>query len=127
MKGVYMMKLNQIFTSHMVFASGLPIRIYGTGAGEAEIVFAGKTKRVISHEDEWLAEFPPMAYGGPYELVFTSAGETVVLEDIYVGEVYVFAGQSNMQIKMESASTEEALYEGHEKLRLFSTTAGFPL
>ena len=98
MKGVYMMKLNQIFTSHMVFASGLPIRIYGTGAGEAEIVFAGETRRVISHENEWLVELPPMAYGVPYELVFASAGETVVLEDIYVGEVYVFARQSNMPI-----------------------------
>ena len=34
------MKLNSIFTSHMVFAKGMPIRIFGEGKGTAEITFA---------------------------------------------------------------------------------------
>lgn len=115
------MKLNNIFTSNMVFASRLPIRIYGTGSGSAEITFAGQTKTVVSNKEEWLVEFPPMEYGGPYDLVFDSKDGIVVLNDIYVGEVYLFAGQSNMQFKMKESSYDTSLYETNEKLRLFST------
>lgn len=114
------MKLNNIFTSHMVFAAKQPIRIYGTGVGEAVITFAGQTKAVISDAEQWLVEFSPMEYSGPYELVFESQ-ERVVLNDIYVGEVYLFAGQSNMQFKMKTESTNPSLYESNENLRLFST------
>ena len=39
------MKLNKIFSSHMVFAKGLPIRVYGEGEGVAKITFAGKEKK----------------------------------------------------------------------------------
>ena len=38
------MKLNPIFRSHMVFAVGKPIRIYGEGAGKVEISFAAYSK-----------------------------------------------------------------------------------
>lgn len=116
-----MMKLNNIFGSNMVFAAELPIRIYGTGVGKAKITFAGQTKTVVSDKEEWLIEFSPMEYGGPYELVFDCDGQSVVLNDIYVGEVYLFAGQSNMQFKMKFSSTDQSLYETNEKLRLFST------
>ncbi len=115
------MKLSNIFNSNMVFAAKLPIRIYGTGMGEAKISFAGQTEKVISDTNEWLIEFSPMEYGGPYELEFETENETVILNDIYIGEVYLFAGQSNMQFKLNSSSTEPSLYETNEKLRLFST------
>lgn len=115
------MKLNSIFGSNMVFAANLPIRVYGTGSGEAEITFAGHTEKVVSDSDKWLVEFPSMGYGGPYELVFNNGEETTILSDIYLGEVYLFAGQSNMQFKLKQSSTDVALYETNEKLRLFST------
>jgi sialate O-acetylesterase len=105
----------------MVFAAKLPIRIYGTGAGKAEITFAGQTKTVVSNDDKWLVEFSPMEYGGPYELIFDCGEEKVILNDIYIGEVYLFAGQSNMQFKMCESTTDKALYETNENLRLFST------
>ncbi len=115
------MKLNVIFGSHMVFAAGLPVRIYGNGKGEAEITFASQTVKVCSDSDEWLVEFPAMEYGGPYVLSFKSDEQQVVYDDIYIGEVYLFAGQSNMQFKLKESSAGEDLYEDCDKLRLFST------
>lgn len=115
------MQLDNIFSSNMVFAAKLPIRIYGTGIGKAEITFAGQTKTVISNNEKWLVEFSPMEYGGPYELTFDCGEEKVILNDIYIGEVYLFAGQSNMQFKMCDSSTDKAFYETNENLRLFST------
>lgn len=115
------MKLNVIFSSNMVFAQGLPIRIYGTGKGEAQITFAEQTRTVVSEAEQWQVGFPPMAYGGPYELIFESNDETVTLTDIYVGEVYLFAGQSNMQFKLNSATEYTHACETHKKLRMFFT------
>jgi sialate O-acetylesterase len=105
----------------MVFASGKPIRIFGTGKGKAEIIFANVSKTIVSEQEQWLVEFPPMECGGPYELTFVSDGETVNFTDIYVGEVYLFAGQSNMQFKVKEGADDFDLCETNEMLRLYST------
>lgn len=115
------MKLNRIFTSHMVFAAGLPIRIYGEGRGRAKISFAGRHRTVVSDNDSWIVEFPPMEYGGPYDMEIVFETESILLSDIHVGDVYLFAGQSNMQFKLKESSANHSLYETIEKLRLFST------
>lgn len=115
------MRLNNIFSSHMVFASRLPIRIYGTGTGKAKITFAGKTVTVTSVADNWFIEFSPMDYGGPYELIFETDDKSTVLNDIYIGEVFLFAGQSNIEFKLKSSSFDTSLYESCDNLRLFST------
>lgn len=113
------MKLNPIFRDRMVFAANLPIRIYGEGCGKAEIAFAGQKKTVVSEEAFWLTELAAMPYGGPYTLTVSFETETVVLEDIYVGEVYLFAGQSNMEWKLHQTITPEQMYKTNNKLRLF--------
>lgn len=115
------MELNKIFTSHMVFAAKKPIRIYGTGKGTAKITFAAYEKTVLSENDNWFIEFEPMEYGGPYKLEAEFPDRKITLEDIYVGEVFLFAGQSNMQFKMKESSTPEEEYRANSRLRLFST------
>ena len=115
------MKLNAIFASNMVFAANKPIRVYGEGKGAAEISFAGKTLTANSNGGFWMVEFPEMNYGGPYELTFKSETGTVILSDIYVGEVYLFAGQSNMQFKLNESLTPAEKYESNDMMRLFST------
>ena len=114
------MQLNAIFSSGMVFAKDHPIRIYGTGEGRAEIVFAGIKQQIVSQNGEWFVEFHPMECGGPHELVLTTEGKEIVLNDIYVGEVYLFAGQSNMQFKIKQGQDDPAFCETNEMLRLFS-------
>ena len=101
------MKLDKIFSSHMVFSANKPIRIYGGGKGQATVVFNGVEKNVISDSDEWLVEFQPMNYGGPYELKFIYNSKESILDDIYVGEVYLFSGQSNMGLKIKETNVTE--------------------
>ena len=113
------MRLNNIFTSGAVFPKGKTIRIFGTGKGECEIEFAGIKKSLKSEDDVWCAEFPPMQYGGPYTLIFTSDGERVELNDIYIGEVYLFGGQSNIAFMLKASNTPVEDYEEIEGLRLF--------
>lgn len=115
------MKLNKIFTSNMVFAANKPIRIYGYGSGEAKLCFAGMEAIVRSESDEWYIELPAMQYGGPFCLKFECGGEVTELNDIYVGEVYLFAGQSNMQFKLKESSVNLSDCVADDRLRLLIT------
>ena len=44
-----------------------------------------------------------------------------MLENIYVGDVYLFAGQSNMQFKLKESTAPAEMYESNDMLRMFST------
>lgn len=115
------MKLHSIFTSHMVFAAGKPIRVYGTGEGVATVTLNGVAATAVSENGVWLAELPAMPYGGPYTLCANLDGEEITLTDVYVGEVYLMAGQSNMQFKMNESSSPAECYEDVPLLRMYST------
>ena len=91
------MELNKIFSSNMVFAANLPIRIYGEGHGKAEISFADYSETVNSTCERWMVEFPPLSCGGPYTLKVAFEDKDIILENIYVGRVLLCAGQSNMR------------------------------
>ncbi len=114
------MKLDRLFTSHMVFARDKEIRIWGEGDGEADITFAGEKKRVTSENGKWLVTFSPMREGGPHTLVFSHNGQETRLDDIYVGEVWLFAGQSNMAFKLCESTTPKDRYLSCDKLRYYS-------
>lgn len=105
----------------MVLPAGKVLRFYGEGAGKISISFAGLEKTEHFAEDIWYVEFPPMEYGGPYDIKVSLDGKDIILEDVYVGEVYLFSGQSNMQYKVQESPFIPGPYPDDEKLRLFST------
>jgi len=115
------MKLNNLFTSHMVLPMNKEFLVFGEGKGIAKVVFNGIERSVDTDSDKWEMSFPPMDYGGPYEMTVILNGEKTVLDDIYIGKVYLFAGQSNMQFKIEESTTKPEDCKPTSKLRLFST------
>ncbi|MBQ2522962.1 MAG: sialate O-acetylesterase, partial [Prevotella sp.] len=63
--------------------------------------------------------------GGPYSIIFKD-GETVILNNVMIGEVWICSGQSNMEMPMKGykgqpveGATEELLSCKDEGLRLF--------
>lgn len=56
---------------------------------------------------------------GPYSAVISMDNETVELQNIYVGLVFLMAGQSNMQFKLKEST--ETHYRTNAAVRLFST------
>lgn len=105
----------------MVFAAGKPIRIYGTGKGTVRINFIGQKKLLRSSTDTWICELSPMEYGGPYSMEIYLDDEKTVLEDIYIGEVYLMSGQSNMEFKLKESSADKSVCRSNNFLRLFAT------
>ena len=115
------MKLAPIFNHHMIFAANNPILIWGQGDGEITVRFAEFEQTVKAQNGSFLVVFQPMPYSGPHTLTATSEDEEIILYDIFVGEVYLFAGQSNMQFKLGESNYPQSNYQSNTALRLFST------
>ena len=114
------MILNKLFTSHMVFAANKPIRVFGTGAGHAVVTLAGERREVISTTDSWMVELPPKPCGGPFSMEVILDNTRTVLEDIYIGEVYLFGGQSNIEFTLKETNTPEHEYQSEDALRFYT-------
>ena len=115
------MRLNEMFCDGMIFQANKPVRIFGTGGGMLEIHLCGQSYAGEVYGPDWIIALAPCPYGGPYEMTVVTDGRTRVIKDIYFGDVYVLAGQSNMQFKLRDASVNEQVCEDDPLLRLFST------
>ena len=93
--------LSNVYSDHMVFQRGKPIRIAGTAPAGAKVSvsFDGLRKNVAADKrGEWAAEFPALPAGGPHEVrVENGHGAAIELRDVAVGDVWFCGGQSNME------------------------------
>ena len=91
-------KLPGIFSDHMVLQREQAVPIWGTATpGEKVTVkFRNQEKSAVADATgQWQVKLDPLTVGGPDQLV-VSAGQTVTIHDVLVGEVWVGSGQSNM-------------------------------
>ena len=91
------MKVSKIFSDYAVFQRNKPIRIWGEGEGVVSATLNGHTVYTACREGLWKLSLPPMPAGGPYDLVLKDSKEQIVLSQICIGEVWLAAGQSNME------------------------------
>lgn len=98
------LRLSEIFGNGMVLQRHQPIRIWGWAKpGEQVAVQLGDLKPVAikaSSSGDWLVELPAQKEGGPFKIQ-VSASEKIQLEDVWIGEVWIASGQSNMEWRME--------------------------
>lgn len=109
-----------IFRDHGVFQAGKPVRVFGESdmAGKITVSLNGVTAETEAIDGKWLAELPSMEYGGPYVLKVEAPDGTVLkYEDIYVGEVLLLGGQSNMQVSLLETEPDGVNYDSNPMLR----------
>lgn len=93
------MKLANIFQSGMVLQRDLPIKLWGTAKPQTEVAVNGQ--KTISQEiGTWEIELPALPAGGPHEFKIQSEGETILLQNVLMGDVWLCSGQSNMELPM---------------------------
>ncbi|NCX99352.1 MAG: hypothetical protein EBX35_12445, partial [Planctomycetia bacterium] len=96
------------FTSHMVLEQGMPVPVWGTAApGERVVVeFAGgRAETTADAAGRWRTSLPPQpASREPRRLVISGRADSVTLDDVLVGEVWLCAGQSNMLLPLARAT-----------------------
>lgn len=119
-----------VFTDHMVLQRGLPIPIWGTAepGEEVAVLFAGQTRSVTAGGDgTWSLSLDPLEASATPRVMTLRGRNTVELNDVLVGEVWLCSGQSNMEKNLgprrgqqpTDYHAEEIAAANHPLLRLF--------
>lgn len=102
------LQLPATYGNSMVLQRQRPICIQGTAnAGEkVSVNFHGrKADAVTDNFGQWNVSFPAEEAGGPYKLQVKARSGEKTLSDIWVGEVWLCSGQSNMELKLSQVLT----------------------
>jgi sialate O-acetylesterase len=98
-------KLPAIFSEHLMLQRDLANPVWGTAEpGEQVTVTIGDQKHsaTAGADGKWRVKLAPLPAGGPHQLTVTGKN-TIKLEDVLVGEVWICSGQSNMQQSVQGA------------------------
>jgi sialate O-acetylesterase len=118
-------RLPQIFQSGMVLQRGTEIPVWGQAdANETILVTLNKktATAVADAEGRWRVDLPAMKAGGPYVLeVKGQKPEVRTLTDVWIGDVWLCSGQSNMETTLERVSPQypDELNDSNNMVRLF--------
>lgn len=95
-------KLPKLISDHMVLQRDMPIPIWGYAAqGESVLVkLDGKpVGKTICKNGKWQLVLAAKGASGPHKIEIIG-NNTLVISDIYFGDVWVASGQSNMELPM---------------------------
>jgi sialate O-acetylesterase len=119
-------RLPAIFGDHMVLQQQTEAAIWGWATPDTTVTIrpswegAQAVEVKAGADGSWRTRVATPAAGGPYTIELTE-GETLTLEDVLIGEVWLCSGQSNMQWAVsQAAGAQEAIANGDlPKIRLF--------
>ncbi|MFL9839808.1 sialate O-acetylesterase [Sphingomonas sp. ST-64] len=112
---------DSLFASHMVLQRDRPIRIWGRALpGEAVRLSLGKAQaRAITRPDgTWTVTLPARPAGGPYRLDVSAPSFRDRYREILIGDVWLCAGQSNMEFRRSKAVDLPAHFAPDAGLRM---------
>ena len=119
-------KLPNVISNHMVLQRDMPVPIWGTAAAGEKVTvrFRDQEKTVEAGSDgNWSVKLDSLKPGGPGPLVVVGSN-TINLDDVLVGDVWIGSGQSNMAIaaaqfiEHDEALAKNVLAGPYPKLRV---------
>ena len=99
-----------IFADHMVIQRDLPVHVWGLAAPgeEVRVSFRGASRTVIADRlGQWQVYLPPGGPGGPFTLEIAGTNK-LSFADVFVGDVWIASGQSNMEFQLQDVANAEA-------------------
>jgi sialate O-acetylesterase len=96
--------LPAVLANHMVLQQKSAVPIWGTASPHEAVTVTFRTQTKTTTADatgKWQTKLSPLTAGGPDDLTVTGSN-TLTLTDVLVGEVWIGAGQSNMQMPVSS-------------------------
>lgn len=115
--------LPPIFGPEMVLQCQMAVPVWGTAnpGQKITVTFDKYTASATADgQGKWVAKLPAMEAGGPYTLK-VEGEDTVTFDKVMVGEVWICAGQSNMELAVNKANNhdEEMAKAAYPNIRLF--------
>jgi sialate O-acetylesterase len=109
-------RLPRIISDNMILQHNKPIKVWGwADKGEnVTVVFKGQSKSAKTDKSgRWTVVLAPEPAGGPFQLII-SGKNSITLNDVLIGEVWVCSGQSNMEWTVGySKNAEEEIRNGN--------------
>lgn len=117
-------RLPAVLGENMVLQREKPIAIWGEADPGERVMVTLNRKRaqaVTGADGQWAVTLPAMKAGGPYTLTVAGAN-TLTVQNILIGEVWVCSGQSNMEWRVGDARDAEAeiATANYPQIRLYS-------
>jgi len=115
-------KPHALISEGMVLQRGMAVPILGTAAENEKVTvrFQGQEVTTTAHNGKWLLRLRNLQAGGPFEMTLTGTN-TIRLKDVFVGEVWVCSGQSNMVWPMRLCATKEMIATSSNPMIRFFT------
>jgi sialate O-acetylesterase len=112
-------------TAHAVLQRGKSVPIRGEAAPGSTVRVAFDGVEKVTRADasgHWQIDLPAQDAGGPYALDVRSGDDTLSLDDMLVGDVWLCSGQSNMEFTLRHATNSDAEVAGaaYSQLRLLT-------
>ena len=105
---------NNLFTDHAVLQRDMPIAIWGTATADEQVTvkLADQSTTVLAKEGQWKVWLDPMPAGGPYTLTIN----TTTHKDIWLGDVWICSGQSNMERQLGLRSGQKPIVNWEQEV-----------
>lgn len=89
---------NSLFSDHMVLQQNIAVPVWGTADDGEKITVTFNKQQLITTavNGKWMVKLSAMKAGGPFTMTITGSN-TITINDIMVGEVWLCGGQSNME------------------------------
>ncbi len=105
------MKLATLFSDGAVLQREMPVPVWGWTTPSAFIRASINDSEAFTRASQtgrFMLRLPPMPAGGPYDLTVSridegsdeGSDETVIVRNVYIGEVWLASGQSNMEYNL---------------------------
>lgn len=120
------LRLPAVYMDHMVLQQQSPVPIWGWAHPTQDITIhvSWDTTTIKTKSDNatfWAATLYTPVAGGPHSITIKAGGETRVLQDVLVGEVWLSSGQSNMEWSMAASGDGKLVMDqvNDPNIRLF--------
>jgi sialate O-acetylesterase len=103
-------KLASLFTNNMVLQQQSNVPIWGWDKAGSNVTVSTSWnkksyKATVNANGKWIVKIATPVYGGPYS-VTVKGGNTIKLDSVLIGEVWLCTGQSNMEIPMKGYKSQ---------------------
>lgn len=110
-----------IFGDGMVLQRNRTLVFWGNAAPLQKVsisVGSSKGLTTANSKGEWKIELAPLPAGGPYVVNIQSASESIKLNDVWVGDVWICSGQSNMAFTLGQSGINPPLQYPNGKVNI---------
>jgi len=91
--------LSPIISDGMIIQRESPFPVWTSK--KVTVTFLDKTYESKEKSGRWLAILDPAAHGGPHSMEISCETDSVCINDIFIGDVWLCGGQSNMEMMMQ--------------------------